>query len=237
MKHYLRHCVGLFCLLLLGQLAGCSAKGYDAAAAGAPAPAAAGAGVKPQASTSGRMLVWTAEMSLEVEALDRSVAELESRMTGLGGYVEERGDFGTQRRRLVFRVPSAAFETALGALEQAGTVRSRTVKGVDVTEQYVDVETRLNNNRALRDRLRELLAKAREVKEILLIETELSRLQAEIDSMEARLRLLSDQIQLATLTVDLYQKQPVKPPTIYGPLGYLYKGAEWFVTKLFVIRE
>lgn len=237
MKHYLRHCVGLFGLLLLGQLAGCSTQGYDAAAASAAAPVAAGTGGQPQAASSGRMLVWTAEMSLEVDALDRSVAELETRMTELGGYVEERGDFGTQRRRLVFRVPSAAFETALGSLEQVGTVRSRTVKGVDVTEQYVDLDTRLSNNRALRDRLRELLAKASEVKEILLIETELSRLQAEIDSMEARLRVLSDQVQLATLTVDLYQKQPPKPRTIYGPLGYLYKGTEWFITKLFVIRE
>jgi len=103
------------------------------------------------------MLVWTAKMGIEVEDLNAAAAQLDSQMADLGGYVEERGDYGSQRRRFVFRVPSAAFETALNTLEQTGEVRSREVKGVDVTEQYVDLETRLANNRALRDRLRELL--------------------------------------------------------------------------------
>ena len=101
----------------------------------------------------------------------------------------------------------------------------------------MDVETRLSNNRALRDRLKELLAKARDVKDILQIESELNRVQSEIDSMDARMRILKDQIQMSTLSVELRQQVPAKPATIYGPLGYLYKGAEWFVTKLFIIRE
>ena len=79
--------------------------------------------------------------------------------------------------------------------------------------------------------------KARDVKDILLIEAELNRIQSEIDSMEARMRVLKDQIQMSTIRVALHQQVPPKPATIYGPLGYLYKGAEWFVIKLFVIRE
>jgi hypothetical protein len=122
-------------------------------------------------------------------------------------------------------------------VERSGTVQRRHVKGEDVTEQYVDVETRLKNNLALRDRFRDLLAKAKDVKEILLIEAELNRIQSEIDSMEARMRVLKDQIQMSTIRVSLEQQVPPKPATIYGPLGYLYKGAEWFVVKLFVIRE
>lgn len=236
MKKYLRHWFAPVCLLLLGGLAGCSSTGGFEPGTAARAPNAVSAAQSPSAAT-GRMLVWTAQISIEVADLNVAAAQLDSQIAALGGYVEERGDYGSQRRRFVFRVPSAAFETALSTLEQAGEVRSREVKGVDVTEQYVDLETRLANNRVLRDRLRELLAKASEVKDILLIETELNRLQSEIDAMEARLRVLGDQVQLATLTADLYQKQAAKPRTIYGPLGYLYKGTEWFVTKLFVIRE
>ncbi len=115
---------------------------------------------------------------------------------------------------------------------------SRHVKGEDVTEQYVHVETRLKNNLALRDRFRDLLAKAEEVKDILLIEAELNRIQSEVELMEARMRVLEDHIQYRpSLRVTLHQQVPPKPATIYGPLGYLYKGAEWFVIKLFVIRE
>lgn len=134
-------------------------------------------------------------------------------------------------------MPKDAFADALGDIERSGSVLSRHVKGEDVTEQYVDIETRLKNNLALRDRFRELLAKARDVKDVLAIESELNRVQSEIDSMEARMRVLKDQVQMSTIRVSLRQQEPPKPATIYGPLGYLYKGAEWFVVKLFVIRE
>ena len=85
--------------------------------------------------------------------------------------------------------------------------------------------------------VKQLLGKASSVQDILQIESELNRIQSEIDSMEARMRILKDQIQMSTITVELRQQAEEKPRTIYGPLGYLYKGAEWFVTKLFVIRE
>jgi hypothetical protein len=169
--------------------------------------------------------------------LAKSAEQLSARMIALGGYVEEKSDYGSQSQSFVYRVPKDAFNEALGDVERSGTVQRRHVKGEDVTEQYVDVETRLKNNLALRDRFRDLLAKAKDVKDILLIEAELNRIQSEIDSMEARMRILKDQIQMSTIRVSLQQQVPPKPATIYGPLGYLYTGAEWFVVKLFVIRE
>jgi hypothetical protein len=210
--------------LCLGLLAGCAAKGGDAGGAAAE-PVSAGY-APTQGKTSGRLLVWTADFSVEVVDLAKSAEQLSARMIALGGYVEEKSDYGSRSQSFVYRVPKDAFNGALGDVERSGTVLSRHIKGEDVTEQYVDVETRLKNNLALRDRFRELLAKA-----------ELNRVQSEIDSMEARMRILKDQIQMSTIRVSLQQQEPPKPATIYGPLGYLYKGAEWFVVKLFVIRE
>jgi hypothetical protein len=221
--------------LCLSLLVGCSSRGGDVGGAAAE-PASAGYSPS-QGSTSGRLLVWTANFSLEVAELGKAAEQLSARMVVLGGYVEEKSDNGSQSQSFVYRVPKDAFNTALGDVERSGTVLSRHVKGEDVTEQYVDVETRLKNNLALRDRFRDLLAKAKDVKDILLIEAELNRIQSEIDSMEARMRVLKDQIQMSTIRVSLYQQVPPKPATIYGPLGYLYKGAEWFVVKLFIIRE
>lgn len=221
--------------LCLNLLAGCAYRGGDVASAAAE-PVSAGYSAS-QGQASGRLLVWTADFSVEVADLGKSAEQLSARMVALGGYVEEKSDDGSQRQSFVYRVPKDAFNEALGDVERSGSVLSRHVKGEDVTEQYVDVGTRLKNNLALRDRFRDLLAKARDVKDILLIEAELNRIQSEVDSMEARMRVLKDQIQMATLRVTLHQQVPPKPATIYGPLGYLYKGAEWFVIKLFVIRE
>ncbi len=236
MKRFMPQWIYLVLCLLLGSLAGCSTAGGDRSGAGAES-AEAGASAPLQGKSSGRLLVWTASFSLEVADMDQAKLQLSQRMLALGGYVEEKSDNGDYSQYFVFRVPKDKFETALGGIEQSGKVLSRHVKAEDVTEQYVDVETRLNNNRALRDRLKELLGKAKNVQDILQIETELNRIQTEIDSMEARMRVLKDQIQMATLKVELRQQAEEKPPTIYGPLGYVYKGAEWFITKLFIIRE
>ncbi|MDD0842757.1 DUF4349 domain-containing protein [Pseudomonas sp. Gutcm_11s] len=221
--------------ICLSLLLGCSSKG---GAVGGEAAEPVSAGYAPtQGKTSGRLLVWTADFSVEVADLGKASEQLTACMVALGGYVEEKSDYGRQSQSFVYRVPKGAFNDALGDVERSGTVQRRHVKGEDVTEQYVDVETRLKNDLALRDRFRDLLAKAKDVKDILLIETELNRIQSEIDSMEARMRVLKDQVQMSTIRVSLHQQEPPKPATIYGPLGYLYKGAEWFVVKLFVIRE
>lgn len=233
----------LFCLSLL---AGCAGNGYARPIEATPASPASDSSrsevatpaVKPQ----GRQIVWTAELSVQVADVDKAVAELDAHIAELGGYAEEKSQFSYNgsSHSLVYRVPDEAFNRALREIEDSGEVMSRSVKGRDVTEQYVDLETRLKSNLALRDRYRELLDKAKDVKEVLLIEQELARVQAEIDVMEASSRALKDQIRMSTIRLKLVQKEPPVPPkprTIYGPLGYLYKGAEWFVIKLFVIRE
>lgn len=229
-----RGLTGVLLLILLG-LGGCAAKG--GAGEAAAAPAAAGLNTPMQGKNSGRLLVWTASFTLEVADLNKGQAQLSERLLALGGYIEEKTDNGSWSQSVVYRVPKERFETALGTVEQSGKVLSRHVKGEDVTEHYVDVETRLNNNIALRDRLKALLGKAVDVKDIISIETELNRIQSEIDSMDARMRVLKDQIQMSTIRVDLRQQAEPKRATIYGPLGYLYKGTAWFVTKLFIIRE
>ncbi|MET1080669.1 MAG: DUF4349 domain-containing protein [Pseudomonas sp.] len=237
MKTYLNRWTTWALLSLLAGLAGCSSKGADLGGGAAESMAGAPASTPMQGKASGRLLVWRADFTLEVADLAKTRDRLSERMLALGGYVEEKNDRGDFSQNFVFRVPKEAFETALGSVEQSGKVLSRHIKGEDVTEQYVDVETRLQNNIALRDRLKALLSKARDIKDILQIETELNRIQSDIDSMEARMRILKDLIQMATVRVELHQQEAEKPATIYGPLGYLYKGTEWFVTKLFIIRE
>jgi hypothetical protein len=84
---------------------------------------------------------------------------------------------------------------------------------------------------ALRDRLRALLDSAKSVKDVLAIEKELGRVQADIDSMQAQLKTLKGKVDLASVTVSIKRRR------ILGPIGYVLKGAWWAVEKLFVIQE
>jgi len=177
-----------------------------------------------------RMLIWKASLSIDVWNVSNSVTRAVEIAQKSGGYVEHKSDGGETSAYIVFRVPVKTFNSAIGSLESLGSVSSRSVEAEDVTEQYVDIEARLKNRIALRDRLKQLLDKAKDVKDILSIETELNRVQSDIDSMEGRIKVLKDQVDFATITLHLSRTE------ILGPVGYVLKGLWWGVEKLFVIR-
>lgn len=183
-----------------------------------------------------RMLARKASLSIEVPDVDKAVADAVAMAERCGGYVENRSDDSYSGTTLKLRIPSSAFTNAVGAAETLGDVKSRRMENEDVTEQYVDVEARLKNKIVLRDRLQALLDKATEVKDVLAIETELNRVQGDVDSMEARIKALKGRVNFARLDLNLSKKE-VPPKKILGPLGYLFKGIFWTVEKLFVIRE
>lgn len=196
-------------------------------------PEAADASMGATASDAGlqRMLVWTGDLSLEVGNVSNTVAQVEKFVATNHGYVESRTDRRSNSVDLQIRIPAASFTLAVGWFEQLGTVTHKSINASDVTDQYVDLEARLKAKTALRDRLQQLLQRATEVKDVLAIETELTRLQADLDSMEGRLRVLKSQVQLATLNLHLERRK------IPGPLGLVFKAVGWTIGKLFVLRD
>ncbi len=178
-----------------------------------------------------RMLVWKAWLDLEVWNVSNAVARAVALAQQQGGFVEQRSGSEEAEASLRLRVPAAQLKAAVGGLEELGTVTRRNLSSEDVTEQYVDVAARLKNKLVLRDRLQQLLDKATGVKDVLAIETELNRVQADIDAMTARLKVLKGQADLATIEVNFTRR------AILGPLGYVCHGLWWCVEKLFVIRD
>jgi hypothetical protein len=144
----------------------------------------------------GALLIYTAALSMAVFQVDASLAAVERIGREEGGYLAARQD-----RSVTIRVPRERFDDAIERVEHLGDVTHRSVKAQDVTDEFVDLEARLKNARAMRDRLNELLARA-SVKEALDIERELARVTEEIERFEGRLKLLRDQIAFSTITVD-----------------------------------
>lgn len=109
---------------------------------------------------------------------------------------------------LKIRVPANNFERLISSLENGkDEIRSKSIQARDVTEEYVDIETRLTNKRVYLKRYKELLSKASTVKDILAIEENISKLQEEIESKEGRLKYLSDQVSFSTLELNLYKEK------------------------------
>jgi hypothetical protein len=185
-----------------------------------------------------RMLVWTATLELEVHSTTESLAQAVALAEKCGGYAESQTN-GNGRSSASLRIPSSAFSSSISSFEKLGIVLSRGIDGKDVTDQYVDLDSRIKTMTELRDRMRALLTQAKEIKEILAIETELNRIQSDLDSMQARLKGMQGQVDFATVNLTFSLACYVKPPrtVIYGPLGYTVKSLGWLFEKMWIIRE
>lgn len=172
-----------------------------------PEPTVAGAsgggsGGQNPAGQQERKLIKTGSISLEVEQLASAEEAVLEWCQSFGGYVASSFNHETNAAFTV-RIPAAHFDAAMAAAGNLGRVRSRNVSTQDVSEQFYDLQTRLDTRKILRDRLQSYLAQAKNMEDLLHIERELNSTLTEIESMEGRMRRLSNQIDYSTITVDL----------------------------------
>lgn len=105
---------------------------------------------------------------------------------------------------LEIRIPANNFEFFIASIDQGeNEITSKSIESKDVTEEWVDIETRLSNKKEYLKRYRELLSKAATIKDIIAIQENIRSLQEEIESSEGRLKYLSDQVSYSTLTIKL----------------------------------
>lgn len=107
---------------------------------------------------------------------------------------------------LVIRVPSDRFEEFVNEVKDLGEVRSESISGQDVTQEFVDLEARLRNLRAQEAVLLRLFDKATTVAATIRVQSELGRVQLVSEQLRGRLRYLEDQTSLATLSVSVAEK-------------------------------
>ena len=168
---------------------------------------------------SDRLRVYTAELTVRVSAFDASRSNLSAAVDANGGYVgssrvsaTERGNETYRDGQFTYRVPAENYSAFLDAVRAEGTVVTESENVDDVTGQHADLEARLANLRAERDRLRELYEQANDTEDVLAVQERLSDVQGEIERTEARLEALENRIAYATVTVELREERPDDAP-------------------------
>lgn len=191
-----------------------------------------------------RKVIKTADLNLEVKDIAEAQKQVQNLTEAAGGFIADLNVQNYETRTdatIVARVPSAKFREVYDKVKELGEVKRDHVGGQDVTEEYMDLETRIANKQVEEQRLRELFAKAGKISDLLEVERELSRVRGEIESLQGRLRYLKDQVGFSTITIELYMlgEAPVDQPTGWR-LGYHILGAfrgllaaiQWLVTAL-----
>lgn len=177
-----------------------------------------------------RILIKSAKLVLEVEEPRVIVSEIKELVNGVSGYIDTIYDRDKKQISLIAKIPEKSLDSFVATVSSMGELTFKSLNAEDVTEEMIDIDAKLTNLKVLRDRFRKLLDKAKDVSDVLKIERELSRVQSEIDSIEARKKSLKNQVTFSRVDISLNKK------IVYGPLGYLGKGVYWFVKKLFVIK-
>ena len=178
---------------------------YSAASVGATAPMAANYSLDTGAGT----LESSADNGISTFSADDAAA------AEAGGYLEsssEYADSGDSRSAsLSFRIPQENYESFLAAVAEAGKVTYKNQQAEDVTTQYLDVETRLDNLKNQRTRLQQLQQQADNLSDLLEIESSLTDVQSQIESWQSQLDWYSNQVEECTVYVGLSEVKTYSP--------------------------
>jgi len=226
--------------ILVAVTAGsCGGASYKAAARAEAAPTTAlyaqnGGAAAPGGSTGvataseptlPEQLVIEAWLSVEVDDVKAAAVALRTAVEQAGGRVinEELGGAATSwSGRMSLRLPPGATDELFATIDKLGTITSKRVQASDVSKQLFDQELALTNLQKTMDRLQQLLAReGLEMKDVLAIETEMTRIRGEIERIKGEQRWLEDRVAFATVEVNLSRRSGV----VLGPEAKFYPGA------------
>ncbi len=157
----------------------------------------------------GSKIIKNGNLTFEVENLKNSKSSVDSILKNLNGYYENEqfSSYGNRNNySLKIRIPNSRFDTLILLLENGnGKLIDKNISAKDVTEEYVDLNIRLNNNLAYLDQFKELLKKAKTIKDILDIQEKIRGLEEEIESKKGRIKFLDDKVQFSTIQLELFE--------------------------------
>ena len=163
-----------------------------------------------------RKIIYTAHIELVVKELETAIAEVKQLVQGHKGYIaksEVRGQVGQRRTaEYVLRVPVNNFTALQEGLLQLGFAERNTMESQDVTEEYVDVEARLQVLKREEEALRKLLQESTSRSDLLQTREHLLQVCAQIERAQGRLNLLSRMTALSTIHLKLWEEHNYRPP-------------------------
>lgn len=192
-----------------------------------PAPADAGEeakttgggpGTPPLASPyrANRKIIKNAELKLLMEDVGSGIDRVTQVAADTYGYILSSRTWykgGFQFATITIGVPVDEFENALRRLRgMAVRVQDETASGTDVSDQYVDLESRLLNLEATEARIRSFLEQAVDIEESLRINAQLTEITAQIEEVKGRMNYIRDRAAYSTITVHLEPQLPTPTP-------------------------
>lgn len=166
----------------------------------------------PEGTDPNRKIIYNANLNVEVKNFQDSVSQIERDIIAKNGYIVSSDAYQVeddlQEGTITARIPQEQFESFLAIMEQGDMkVTQKSVSGEDVTEQYVDLESRLKSKKLVEERLLEFMEQAEKTEDLLNISNDLAKVQEEIEQITGKLNYLENKSDLATITIHINENR------------------------------
>ncbi|WP_246202637.1 DUF4349 domain-containing protein [Virgibacillus doumboii] len=158
-----------------------------------------------------RKIIYTANLRIEVKDYQKAVKDIQSQVSEHGGYIveshmSEGSEDGSTNGTVKARVPQGQFREFVQFVEDGSSkVLESNISGQDVTEEYVDLESRLESKRVVEKRLLNFMEQAEKTEDLLKISEDLAKVQEEIEQITGRMNYLENKVNLATVTIHIQE--------------------------------
>jgi uncharacterized coiled-coil protein SlyX len=182
-----------------------------------------------------RSIIKTSSLTIRVKNVEKSIIEAQDLATQFEGRVDDSSQYknpGSEdslSANLTIRVPSANLEKALEAFKGLGDVESSSISATDVTMQKVDLDARIAALNTSVERFKQLISSATNTSDLIAAETALAERQAELDSLTAQLKYLSEQVDMSVIYLALL---PNDSFSAIKPIGFFAGIEKGFVALL-----
>jgi hypothetical protein len=156
-----------------------------------------------------KKIIKTASLSVEVKDYNAFYSNLREKVRNLGGYIAQEDQQQTDYKLeniLVIKVPVDQFDNAVSQFSSnVEKVNEKKISSNDVTAEYVDTRSRIEAKKQVRNRYMDLLKEAKNMEEILNVQSEINSIQEEIESATGRIQYLGQSAAYSTINLTYYQ--------------------------------
>ncbi|SFM28213.1 protein of unknown function [Gracilibacillus orientalis] len=188
-----------------------------------------------------RKIIYNANLHLETETFDKTVDFLETETVNYDGYVvnsnyANHGEEAERFATLTVRIPADRFQDYIALVENGDVkVSDKSVSGEDVTEQYVDLTSRLKSQEVVEERLLSFMEEAEKTEDLLKISDDLAAVQEEIEQLTGKINYLENQSDYATINMELTERRVDMPSVQDESLSTWEKTKDQFLKSIQVI--
>ncbi len=166
------------------------------------------------AVTTERKIVKTAALSIKTKNYDELLADIRQKIDNYGGYIEQSQEYNydsasNRNANMDVRIPADKLEIFIEELSSIGTITSKTVSSDDITDSYIDIESRINALETEEKTLLGILEKAENLADVIELQKRLSTVRADLEGMKAKKQSYDGMVAYSGVSLDIREVERV----------------------------